>query len=119
VSFIANPKYVEKEKFGPESPSALLSYLAKQGTLQNWSSKGAVGVLKSALGIFATATEDNSNQAPLPQKAAIEHVSEGLEFNEKDYADYIVSGRLFLKQLKIEPGQLAVIVNGRVSDAPH
>ncbi|RXW17921.1 hypothetical protein EST38_g7933 [Candolleomyces aberdarensis] len=112
VSFIANPKFVEK--FGPESPSTLLSFLVKQGTLQNWSSKGAVAVLKSALGIFATATDDNSDQAPLSQKAALEHVTAGLEFNEKDYADYIVSARLFLKQLKIVPGQLAVIVNGRI-----
>lgn len=88
----------------------------KQGTLQNWSSKGALDVLRSALGVFSVPVED-SEQTPLSQKAALEHVTSGFEFNERDYADHIVSTRLFLKQLKIEPGQLAVIVNGRVSDS--
>jgi UDP-glucose:glycoprotein glucosyltransferase len=110
LSFIPNPTHVNA--FGPESRSALLSILARSGSLTKWSSKEAMGVLKSALGITLPASD--GAQAPLSKPDAVEKISKGIDFSAENYAECLRAGRVFLKQLKIEPGQLAVIVNGRV-----
>ncbi|KAF5330129.1 hypothetical protein D9611_010543 [Ephemerocybe angulata] len=111
LSFIANPRHVDS--FGPESRSALLSALSKAGLLKNWSSKGSLGVLKAALGLGNPASSEAS-QVPLLKQNALDKVSAGIDFSAESYAASIKSGRIFLKQLSIEPGQLAVVVNGRV-----
>lgn len=117
MSFIANPTHVDS--FGPESRSALLSALAKTGSLGKWSSqKEGRDTLRAALGIkVVTTEEDSSAQTPLLSKEqALKAVSAGIDFSAETYAESIKTGRIFLKQLKIDPGQLAVVVNGRVSD---
>lgn len=116
ISFISNPTHVDT--FGPESRSALLAILARSGSLKKWSSKESLAVLKSALGITAPASPDDGTQSPLSRPDALEKVSQGIDFNAQTYAESLRAGRVFLKQLKIEAGQLAVIVNGRVRIFP-
>jgi len=55
-----------------------------------------------------------AKQAPESKRSALEQLVSGADLNAGDLAKHVRAGRLLLKQMGIEPGQSAVVVNGRV-----
>ena len=74
-----------------------------------------------ALGIQlddATATSDGEQQVPITKDEAFAKLTEGVMLDDvtpEEYFDFVRASRLVARDLQFLPGQLGLIMNGRVS----
>jgi UDP-glucose:glycoprotein glucosyltransferase len=75
-----------------------------------------------ALGIqlddATTATNDGEQQMPIARDEAFAKLTEGVILDDiapEEYVDYVRACRLLVRDLKFSPGQLGLVMNGRVS----
>lgn len=75
-----------------------------------------------ALGIqlddATTAMNDGEQQIPITKDEAFAKFTEGVRLDNvapHEYVDYIRASRLVVRDLEISPGELGLVVNGRVS----
>jgi UDP-glucose:glycoprotein glucosyltransferase len=75
-----------------------------------------------ALGIqpddATAATNDGEQQMPITKDEAFAKVTEGVMLDDiapEEYVDYVRACRLLARDLQFSPGQLGLVINGRVS----
>ena len=75
-----------------------------------------------ALGIqlddATTTTNDGEHQIPMTKDEAFAKFTEGMldDVTPEEYLDYVRASRLVVRNLRFLPGQLGLVLNGRVSD---
>lgn len=115
VSFIHNPTSVTTD-LATERASAswLISHLLSTNTL----SKASPSRLLESLGVDSPVPPSDDPQIPFSQYDALTELTGGIsiaEFSAQNYTDYVTSSRLIVRELHLAPGDLAIIINGRVS----
>ncbi|TFK38220.1 UDP-glucose:Glyco protein glucosyltransferase-domain-containing protein [Crucibulum laeve] len=113
LSFIHNPTDPAVSDRGKPASSRLFGHLMSTHTLSN----ASPNILLSALGLNPLTLTGDSAQAPITQEEALNQVTGGVEsnaFSMEAYADYTKSSRLVVRDLHLTPGQLALVINGRV-----
>ena len=75
-----------------------------------------------ALGIqlddATTATNDGEQQVPITKDEAFAKLTEGVTLEDvtpEEYVDFVRASRLVVRDLQLLPGQLGLVMNGRVS----
>ena len=78
--------------------------------------------LALALGIrrddATSATNDGEQQIPITKEEAFVKFTEGVMLDDiapEEYVDYIRACRILVRDLQFSPGQLGLVMNGRVS----
>lgn len=74
--------------------------------------------LLQALGLSAVAVDEGARQTILSRERTLrEIIGEGAlaDLDVKVYNDYVQSSRLLVRELRLDSGDRAVIMNGRVS----
>ena len=64
------------------------------------------------------ATNDGEQQIPMTKDEAFTKLTEGVMLDDvapEEYVDYVRACRLLLRDLQFSPGQLGLVMNGRVS----
>lgn len=67
------------------------------------------------LGLEDASADEQSSQVVLPAAGSLDDILHEGTLSNKEYDDYVRSSRLIVRDLKLEPGEQALIVNGRVS----
>jgi UDP-glucose:glycoprotein glucosyltransferase len=110
VSFIHNPTTIDREPGARPPASWLISHLLGRNLL----SKASPARLLKALGVADSVIQTEGSQIPLSDDGLTDGV--GISgYSSDDYDKYVKSCRLVARNLQIVPGELALIVNGRVS----
>ena len=74
-----------------------------------------------ALGIqldAAAAANDEEQQIPMTEDEAFAQFTKGVVLDDiapEEYVDYVRASRLVVRDLQFSPGQLGLVMNGRVS----
>ncbi|KZT07030.1 glycosyltransferase family 24 protein [Laetiporus sulphureus 93-53] len=111
LSFIHNPSNLSSEMSTQQTAvSSLLAQLATQELLHRMSPSR----LLSALGFGDVAVQSESPQVVISSEGSLDDILGQTVLAEKDYQDYIRTGRLVARQLNLAPGERALILNGRV-----
>jgi UDP-glucose:glycoprotein glucosyltransferase len=111
ISFIHNP--ANQESTGSHT-SLLISYLVHKDLL----SKLSPNKLLQALGL-ASVVDGDDVQTALSQEHILREISGGVALVDIDveiFNDYMRSSRRLVRELRLDSGDHAVVVNGRVSD---
>jgi UDP-glucose:glycoprotein glucosyltransferase len=111
ISFIHNP--ANQESTGSHT-SLLISHLVHKDLL----SKLSPNELLQALGLASVVDGDNV-QTALSQERILREISGGIALVDLDvdvFNDYMKSSRCLVRELRLDSGDHAVVVNGRVSD---
>lgn len=70
------------------------------------------------LGDATPATNDGEQQVPMTKDEAFAKLTEGVVLDDiapEVYIDYVRACRLFVRDLQFLPGQVGLVMNGRVS----
>ncbi|OSX61274.1 glycosyltransferase family 24 protein [Postia placenta MAD-698-R-SB12] len=111
VSFIHNPANLTKAPSTVETASSsLLAQLICQGILHHVPPSRLV----ETLGLEDASADEQSSQVVLPAAGSLDDILHEGTLSNKEYDDYVRSSRLIVRDLKLEPGEQALIVNGRV-----
>lgn len=81
-------------------------------------SQATPSTLLSALDLAGPVIPDEGTQIPLGQEDAFKSLSGGISVGgilSEEYDEYVKKSRLVVRTLQLAPGELALIVNGRVS----
>ncbi|KAF8905183.1 glycosyltransferase family 24 protein [Gymnopilus junonius] len=124
VSFIHNPTIIQSPESGTRPPASwLIAHLHIRGLL----SQATPSQLISALGLeISAATAPEIVVKEEVQTALKENADNDLVFKQltggaglhdilaEEYADYVKESKNVARELRLQPGQTAVVVNGRV-----
>jgi UDP-glucose:glycoprotein glucosyltransferase len=119
ISFIHNPSTpINLEKGARLSASWLISHLHIKELMRRASPATFALVLGIQLDDAATATNDGEQQIPITKDEAFAKFTEGVKLDDvapQEYVDYVRASRLVVRDLQISPGELGLVMNGRVS----
>ncbi|KAF8145393.1 hypothetical protein K438DRAFT_547782 [Mycena galopus ATCC 62051] len=115
VSFVHNPG---PGSIGPDPTvrppvSWLLSHLLAKNLL----SKASPARLLRALGLDPSVTIPLGDGSQIPLKDDVTDLTDGVGlsgYGAEDYARFVRSSRLLARELQLKPGELGLVVNGRV-----
>ena len=115
LTFIHNPKDVEGSLVDkqPYSVSWTIAHLVLRQRL----SRATPATLLQAFGLDAAPAEQaQGSQTPLSREGSLADLVDGITTGADVYESYVKSSVLLARELRLEPGQSAVVANGRVSD---
>lgn len=117
ISFIHNPTK-QKEETRPHA-SLLVAHLCQKNLLSGVSPDQLLHVL----GLASVVVVNDTPQTVLSQERTLRDITGGLavfaDLDTEVYDDYVRSSRLFVRELQLNSGDQAIIVNGRVSRLAH
>lgn len=111
-SFVHNPS--GEESLVPSKPAHISSLLAHL-TLKRKLHRMAPSRLLEILGLGNVATPGDSTQIVISSEGTLDDILGGSILEDAEYEAYLKSSRLMAHELRLAPGEQAVIVNGRVS----
>ncbi|KAI0948225.1 hypothetical protein AcW1_009797 [Taiwanofungus camphoratus] len=110
-SFVHNPS--GEESLVPSKPAHISSLLAHL-TLKRKLHRMAPSRLLEILGLGNVATPGDSTQIVISSEGTLDDILGGSILEDAEYEAYLKSSRLMAHELRLAPGEQAVIVNGRV-----
>ncbi|KAF8812128.1 hypothetical protein BYT27DRAFT_7133469 [Phlegmacium glaucopus] len=118
ISFIHNPSTPIRSEKGARSPASwLISHLHIKELMRHASPATFALALGIQLDDTTAVANQGEQQIPMSKDEAFAKFTEGVMLEDvasEEYMDYVRASRLLVRDLKISPGQLALVVNGRV-----
>ncbi|KAJ7222294.1 UDP-glucose:glycoprotein glucosyltransferase-domain-containing protein [Mycena pura] len=114
VSFMHNPSHVEVVDPSVRPP---ISWLLSHVLAKNLLSKASSARLLQALGLDAQTLVVPSDGSQIPLAKSGVDLTDGVGisgYSANDYVAFVTSSRLVARELQLEPGQQALLVNGRI-----